>query len=54
MQKALEDAGCTIYTLDDAALEEFKAASVQLYRDYESSGTWTTGVYDQIQSIING
>lgn len=54
MQKALEDAGCTIYTLDDAALEEFKAASVQLYRDYEANGTWTTGVYDQIQSIING
>ncbi len=54
MQKALEDAGCTIYTLDDAALAEFKEASVKLYRDYEASGTWTAGVYDQIQSIING
>ena len=54
MQAALEAAGCTIYTLDDAALAELKEASVQLYRDYEANGTWTAGVYDQIQSIING
>ena len=54
MQAALEEAGCTIYTLDDAALSEFVEASVQLYRDYEANGTWTAGVYDQIQSIING
>jgi len=54
MQAALEGAGCTIYTLGDAELAEFKAASEQLYRDYEANGTWTEGVYDQIQSIING
>ena len=53
MQQALKDAGCTIYTLDDAAQAEFKEACVQLYRDYEANGTWTTGLYDQIQDIIN-
>ena len=54
MQDALEEAGCTIYTLDDAALAEFQEASVKLYDDYEANGTWTEGVYDQIQEIING
>lgn len=53
MQTNLQDAGCTIYTLDDAALAEFVERSQQLYQDYEENGTWTTGVYDEIQSIIN-
>ena len=53
MQEALQAAGCTIYTLDDAALAEFKEASEKLYKDYEDNGTWTTGLYDEIQNIIN-
>lgn len=53
MQDALEAAGCTIYTLDDAALAEFKKASEKLYKDYEDNGTWTPGLYDEIQNIIN-
>lgn len=52
MEAALKDAGCEIITLDDAALEEFKTASVALYEEYEANGTWTPGVYAQIQSII--
>lgn len=52
MQTELKKAGCSIYTLDDAALAEFKADSEKLYRDYEEKGTWTKGVYDKIQTII--
>ncbi len=52
MESALKDAGCEIITLDDAALEEFKAMSVALYDEYEAAGTWTPGVYAKIQSII--
>lgn len=53
MQTALEEAGCTIYTLDDNALAGFREASEQLYYDYEENSTWTKGVYDKIQTIIN-
>ena len=54
MQDKLTAEGCTITTLDDATQEEFKNACVQLYRNYEANGTWTTGLYDQIQAMING
>ena len=54
MQKQLEAAGCTISTLDEAVQAEFKAACEQLYQDYEAQGTWSAGLYDQIQAIING
>ena len=52
MESALKEAGCAIIRLEDAALEEFKKASVALYQEYEDKGTWTTGLYDQIQAII--
>ena len=52
MEAALTEAGCTISKLDDAALEEFKAASVALYDEYEKAGTWTAGTYAKIQEII--
>ena len=54
MQKNMTDAGVTIYELDDAAFKEFQDASEKLYTDYEENGTWTKGLYEQIQGIING
>ncbi len=54
MQKNMTDAGVTIYELDDAAFKEFQDASKKLYTDYEENGTWTKGLYDELQSIING
>ena len=52
MVKALEDAGCTVTSLDDATQASFKEACLQLYMDYEDKGTWTKGLYEQIQGII--
>lgn len=52
MESLLKEAGCAIIKLDNAALEEFKKASVALYQEYEDNGTWTPGIYDQIQAII--
>ena len=52
MVAALEDAGCTVTELDDATYEEFKNACMKLYEDYEADGTWSEGLYDQIQEII--
>lgn len=52
MVTALEAAGCTITELDDATYGEFKAACEALYKNYEADGTWTKGLYDQIQEII--
>ena len=54
MQQNMKDAGVTIYELDDAAFAEFQDASKKLYTDYEENGTWTKGLYDEIQGIING
>lgn len=53
MQEKLTAEGCTITTLDEATQKEFKDACVQLYKNYEANGTWTTGLYDQLQDIIN-
>ena len=52
MVAALEDAGCTVTELDDATYEEFKNACMKLYEDSEADGTWSEGLYDQIQEII--
>ena len=52
MVAALEDAGCTVTELDDATYEELKNACMKLYEDYEADGTWSEGLYDQIQEII--
>lgn len=49
---SLEEAGCTITELDDAAYEDFKNACLGLYEEYEANGTWTEGLYDTIQGII--
>lgn len=53
MQQALSSEGCTIITLDEATQAEFKDACVKLYKEYEEKGTWTKGLYDKIQAIIN-
>lgn len=53
MQDKLTAAGCTISTLDPKVQEDFKNACLSLYKNYESNGTWSKGLYDQIQKIIN-
>ena len=53
MMKNMTDAGVTVYELDDAMFKEFQDASEKLYADYEANGTWTKGLYEQIQGIIN-
>ena len=52
MVAALEEAGCKVVNLDDSIQEEFKNACLQLYKDYEADGTWTKGLYQEIQDII--
>lgn len=54
MVAALEEAGCTIVELDDAVYAEFKEACQKLYEEYEAEGTWSEGLYDTIQAIIEG
>ncbi len=53
MIAGLEEAGCTIAYLDADIQEEFKNACLELYKNYEADGTWTEGLYDRIQDIIN-
>lgn len=52
MVKALEDDGCTVTKLSEDAQKEFKDACLSLYSQYEDNGTWSKGLYDQIQKII--
>ena len=52
MVAALEAAGVTFSELDEENYAAFKAACVELYANYEANGTWTAGLYDQIQAII--
>lgn len=52
MVQKFKDAGCTVTELDSTAQEEFKNACLDLYNKYEENGTWTKGLYNQIQEII--
>lgn len=54
MQEKLKNEGCTITALDETTQEEFKSACLGLYQEYEDKGTWTKGLYEKLQGIING
>ncbi len=53
MVDTFKSEGTTVNELDAQTQEDFKNACLKLYQDYEDNGTWTKGLYDQIQSIIN-
>lgn len=52
MVAELKAAGCTVTELDGATYEEFRNACVALYEQYEADGTWSKGLYEEIQGII--
>lgn len=47
----MKEAGCEILELDD--MDAFRNSVLKLYQDYEDNGTWTPGLYDKIQEILN-
>lgn len=54
MVSKLEEAGVTFSELEPEVYAQFKDACVELYKNYEADGTWSAGLYDNIQAIIAG